>query len=94
MCPERSNAVRLESANLANVQTCSVAFLVVDQIPLRDRLKGAPFALKKVAFVRIFNVNFRLLIVFCNIFTPLAFHWVGLEFGSVLFLFYITFIFS
>ena len=94
MCPERSNAVRLESANLANVQTCSVAFLVVDQVPLRDRLKGTPFALKKVAFVRIFNVNFRLLIVFCNIFTPLAFHWVGLEFGSVLFLFYITFIFS
>ena len=94
MRPERSNAIRLESANLANVQTCSVAFLVVDQIPLRDRLKGAPFALKKVAFVRIFNVKFRLLIVFCNIFTPLAFHWVGLEFGSVLFLFYITFIFS
>ena len=88
MCPERSNAVRLESANLANVQTCSVAFLVVDQIPLRDCLEGTPFALKKVAFVRIFNVNSRLLIIFRNIFTPLALFWFILYFGGFLFLLY------
>ena len=52
MCTECSNSVWLESADLANIQTCSVTFLMVDQISLRDRLKGTPFALKKVAFVK------------------------------------------
>ena len=32
MCPERSDAVRLESAGLTNIQACSVPFHVIGQI--------------------------------------------------------------
>ena len=34
MCPERSDAVRLESAGLTNIQACSVPFHVIGQILL------------------------------------------------------------
>ena len=45
VCPERSDAVGLESAGLTNIQACSVPFHVIGQILFEKCLKLASVAL-------------------------------------------------